>query len=170
MKLRKVTQVATASVCALALSFTAVEVANATPVVNADSASVAVIESITVNMSAQEWRNLADKAERAGDLHSAIAASKMAQHLENGGNSLIEERGVASWVKKMAIAVLKYEAHRLPKWIRPYATKIAYALESIEGVAELPLAAALMKMGVDGGTAAQMAHYIVLFVSTFGPI
>lgn len=159
---------ATASALALALATGTAGVANATPVTESEVPSVVSI--VTFTMTEQDWQNLAAKAEQAGDLDSAIAANKMAQRTKNGANPIIEERGIASWIKKAVIAVLKYESHRLPKWIQPYATKIAYALESIEGMAELPLTAALIKMGVDGGTAAQMAHYMVLFASTFGPI
>lgn len=159
MNLKKTLVATTASAVLLTgVGFTA------TPAIaSASSQQSAPASGAIPELSSSEWREIEKRARAAGDTQSANAARQMAE-----GNAQVG--GIGGWVKQAVIAVLKYNKDRLPASIRPHANTIVDALERIDGIAEVPLATALMQAGMDPTTARQTADYMVTFAQTFGPI
>lgn len=141
--------------------------ATAKPIETKSSISV-VSQLSSINISSSDWKYFAKKAAENGEEEYSYIASYYAAKAE--GKQVYKERGIAGWAKKAAIIVLKYGVNKLPKWMRPYAGKVLSALETVDSVTEFAIASALMKQGLDGPTAVQVAQYTVLFLSTFGPL
>ena len=141
-------------------------VANAAVPVSTSSSASTEITGYS-QMKPSDWREIERRATAAGDISSARLASDLATGKQNS-NSVT--RGVAGWVKNAVKITLKYYKDRLPAPIRPHADKLYEVLNKLDKWTEGSIASGIMGMGMDPVTAQSTAHYMNLFISTFGPI
>lgn len=141
------------------------------PVSASESAPSAAKSATTgTNLSASDWREIAKRAQSAGDTSGAKAAQQMSTRTENNPqgsqhpNKPVQPRNIVTTVvKKAVIAALRHGGNKLPKKIRPYSQKILNFLEDLKKWQEGPIITGLMAAGLPYDIASYTATWVVTF-------
>lgn len=133
--------------------------------IGARATSDVVASNARGNWSSADWREVAERSRAAGDLDGAAAAEAMADRADRGEGPDLGQRNIwTSIAKKAVIQVLRYSVDKLPKKIRPYASKIIKVVDEIDNFQEKAVVAALIHVGIPADVAAATAQWIVIFV------
>lgn len=120
-------------------------------------------------LTVEEWREVQEAAEAAGDAQAAEAAEYGKTVAENqakaqAGELVVTPMLVPTLIKKAVKAALKYGGHKVPKPLRPYTNKILDVLDNTEAWEEAGLTTGFMAVGIPPDVSQQAAHWIVVFV------
>lgn len=113
------------------------------------------------DLTADDWKDVAAAARRAGDIEGANAAEQYARSLSSSVGFAPQAAIVGTVAKKALKALLKHGIHKVPKRIRPYANKILNVLDQAEAWEIAGLTAAFSRVGIPPDVAAQAATWIV---------
>jgi len=116
--------------------------------------------------SAEDWREIAERARAAGDLEGADVSIRMAERVDVGGATAGSgARNIWTTIaKKAVIQALRYGVNKLPAKIRPYVNRIINVVEEIDQFQQGAVVLALTKAGVPYDVAVTAAQWIVIFV------
>ena len=117
-------------------------------------------------ISAAQWNEIANPAEHAGDRLSANAAREVASSLSTtkSGNTTQPQNLVNAVLKRALITALRNGGKFLPAKIRPWAYKIANAIEGVSDFQQGTLISAMQFTGIPYDIAYTASLWIVVFL------
>lgn len=115
----------------------------------------------TLNQS--DLREIEARARLAGDLRAASDIAQYSKLISDSKTGSTPSNIITSVAKKALIAMLRYGGSKLPAKIRPYAWKIADALEDITNFQQGALTYALQMYGIPYDVAHAAAYWAVVF-------
>lgn len=130
---------------------------------SAPSTTATVVEDAVSKYTASDWRELQGQALKDGETALARYFAGRAATAERGGTNATTN-GWTSWGRKAAIYALRHGSSKLPAAIRPYAAKIATALEATEVWEKAAVVWTLSRAGIPADVAIATADWLVLFL------
>lgn len=162
---------AIAATAALAIGLAAPAALAAAPKSTTVAAPIATANSSTMKMptiTAGQWRAVARQATKAGNLEVAqdalAMASRTEQKAKSGNSNDVQARGWIGVGKKALVWALRNGAQWIPAKFRPYAFKLAAALERITVTTQSKLTFAFQAVGVPYHISKDAAYWIVVFI------
>ncbi|GAB3947936.1 hypothetical protein GCM10028828_20440 [Corynebacterium tapiri] len=95
------------------------------------------------------------------DIRREAALSQQQGAAKAGASPEISTYGIGSLVRKGIVQVLRFQKHRLPQKVQPWADKIIYALDYVEAWEVGAIQATLMQKGIPGDVAYDFAYWAV---------
>lgn len=143
------------------LAFGTIQPADATPEQPPNSAKQEIADSKTIGQDLAGKDEFTIGGETFTDEDRTAIRQEVAEANLGEPDSQNTQEGIAGWVRKAVLYILRHNKDRLPKKVQPWSGKIVSILEQVEVWEMFSIQVTLIQQGVPPDVAEAFAYWIV---------